>query len=187
MRFKKVLMLVASICFLCSCVSNAVTDKDHVNDLSSNGVTFAPIAHARTLELLDFISNYPGLATDTQKAVFLDISQALEKHPNDIKLLIQQGGILAIPNSVTRDPNAAQALLQSLLDRNALTESDTSLVKLLLNFTQDQNIQNAKSRDEAKKHESLKQKNKALVQKLNDLKNIEKTMIERNIKSINNP
>lgn len=187
MRFRKILMVVASICLLSSCAASAVADKGSVNEVTNGGVKFSPIAHARTIELLDFIAAYPGLTPQAQSAIFMEVSQELANHKNDSKLLTQQAAMLALPNSEMRDTVAAQPLLQALLDSNELNESDTSLVKLLLAFTLDHNKQEIRTREDAKKIETLKQKNKALMQKLDDLKNIEKTMIERNAKTNNNP
>ena len=186
MRYRKILMAIASMCLISSCAATAVADKGDT-DATNVGVKFSPIAHARTIELLDFIANYPDLSAESQRAFYLEVSQGLMLHSNDLKLLIQQGAMLALPNSEVRDTIAAQSQLQVLLNSNILNESDSSLVKLLLTFTLDHNKQQSKAHDDAKKNEDLKQKNKALVQKLNDLKNIEKTMIERNIKTNTNP
>lgn len=183
MRFRKILIVIASMCLISSCAATAVAEKGDVEPAANAGVKFSPIAHARTIELLDFVAIYPDLSAETQKAFFKEVSQALTIHSNDLKLLIQQGAMLALPNSEVRDTSAAQPLLQTLLDSKVLNESDTSLVKLLQTFTLEQNKQQSKARDDAKKYEDLKQKNKALVQQLNDLKNIEKTMIERNTKT----
>ncbi|PCI56397.1 MAG: hypothetical protein COB34_06915 [Methylophilaceae bacterium] len=181
MRIRKILILVASISLLSACVSTASAGKT----TSGGGIKFSPIAHARTVELLDFIAIYPELAPETQKNIALGITKELAKHENesDIKLQIQQGAILSLPNSKMRDTVAAQQVLQQLLNSNALSESDTSLVKLLLTLALDHNKQQIKKRDEAKNIDILKRKNKALVQKLNDLKNIEKTMTERNVQT----
>lgn len=186
MRYRKILMVIACMCLISSCAATAVADKGNT-DVTNASVKFSPIAHARTIELLDFIAHYPELTSEVQRSVYLAISQELALHSSDVKLRIQQGAMLALPNSDVRDSIAAQPLLQTLLESKALNESDTSLVKLLLTFTLDHNNQQSKARDEARKSEDLKQKNKALVQKLNDLKNIEKTMIERNTKTNTNP
>lgn len=187
MRYRRILMVVACMCLLSSCATTAVADKVNVNTVTNGGVKFSPIAHARTIELLDFIAIYPNLSTETQKTVFTEVTQALANNQNDLKLRIQKGAMLTLPNSEMRNTIAAQPLLQSLLDSDELNESDTSLVMLLLFFTLDHNNQVTNARDEAKKNVVLKLKNKALLQKLNDLKNIEKTMIERNAKTNSNP
>lgn len=186
MQFRKILIVIASMCLISSCAATAVAEKGEV-DATNAGIKFSPITHARTIELLDFIAIYPELTPETQRAFYMEVSQELLLHGNDLKLSIQQGAMLALPNSEVRDTTAAQTVLQTLLENKALNESDASLVKLLLTFTLDHNKQLSKVRDEAKKNEELKQKNKSLVQKLDDLKNIEKTMIERNTKTNTNP
>ena len=137
MHFRKILMLAVCMCFISSCATTAVAEKGNVN-AANTGVKFSPIEHARTIELLDFIAIYSDLTTETQKTVFMEVRQELTIK-NDIKLRIQQGAMLALPNSEMRDPITAQTLLQTLLSNNELSESDTSLVKLLLTFTLDKN------------------------------------------------
>jgi hypothetical protein len=187
MDYRKKTIFIASICLISACATSPVADKVNLDVTTHASAKFSPIAHAHTIELLDFIAMYPDLPTETQRGIFKEVSQALVDDHNDPKLHIQQGAMLALPNSDVRDSIIAQQLLQKLLDNKVLNESDTSLVKLLLTFVHDQNKQQSKAREETKKNEDLKQKNKALVQQLNDLKNIEKTMIERNTKANPNP
>jgi hypothetical protein len=91
-----------------------------------------------------------------------------------------------------RDNAKAQNLLQDILQENTLHPSDFALVGLLYEYATDYTKQLQKSRDEKKnlesvqqKYEALELKNKALEQKLNELKNIEKTMNDRDSKSSN--
>lgn len=184
MHFRKLWIGVVSLCLLSSCATSPVENKENKVD---EAISLSAMAQANTIELLDFIAIYPELSPETQKTVFAEISQQLTSHPNDVHLRIQQGVMLALPDSVMSNATAAQPVLQTLLDSNELTESDTALVKLLLTLTLEHNKQAIKVREEAKKNEMLKQKNKTLIQKLDDLKNIEKTMIERNTKTNNNP
>lgn len=182
MRIKKILILVACLSLLSACASTASAGKTN----SSSGIKFSPIAHARTVELLDFIATYPELAPEAQKNIALEISQALAKNQNDIKRQIQHAAILTLPSSALRNTVVAQQVLQQLLNSNELSASDISLVKLLLTVALDDNKQRIKTRDDAKKVDVLRQKNRALVQKLNGLKNIEKTMTERNAQTNSN-
>lgn len=186
MRISKILILSIYICLLSACVSTASSGKASIDSINNGGVKFSPIAHARTIELLDFITSYGELDPETQKNISLEIQEAIANNKEDSHLQIQQGAIFSLPNSVLKDPEAAQKMLSALLKSSDLSASDASLVKLLLTMVQDQQKQLAKMREEAKKLEQLKQKNKALEQKLNDLKNIEKTMIERNVKTNSN-
>jgi hypothetical protein len=100
--------------------------------------------------------------------------------------------MLALPSSRLRDNAKAQNLLQDILQENTLHPSDFALVGLLYEYTTDYTKQLQKSRDEKKniesvqqKYEALELKNKLLEQKLNELKNIEKTMNDRDSKSSN--
>lgn len=185
MRFKRTMIFIACASLLSACMANADAKKTK-NNMKPASVQFSPIAHARTVELLHFIANYSDQTAETQKEIFLENTHALANNKMDAKLRIKQSAMLALPNSVMKDPSTANLQLQSLLDNQSLNESETNLVKLLLSYSRDNNKQVTKVNELAKKNDLLKQKNKSLAQKLNDLKNIEKTMIERNTKTNNN-
>ncbi|MFW5431946.1 MAG: hypothetical protein ACKE5M_07295 [Methylophilaceae bacterium] len=189
MHIKRIILFIIYLSILpawsATAATNATTNSSTNTD--SSGFKFSPIAHAHTAELLEFVASYGALETEKQKSIYLDVMQALAKDKSNIKLRVKHAAILALPNSNLRDTAIAQQHLQSLLEDSELSESNESLVKLLSTFILEHNTQSQKARDVAKKTEALKQKNKALEQKLNDLKNIEKTMIERNAKTNNKP
>lgn len=185
MRIKRMIMLMAYTSLLAACAANAETKSVINNDppSSNSGFEFSPIAHANTAELLNFISNYTKSSKEKQKSIYMDISQNLVADKGDIKLRVKQAAILALPESNLRNSPIAQQQLQALLIDQALNKSDKNLVNLLYVFTHSLNNESQKLRDSNKKIDALKQRNRALGQKLNDLKNIEKTMIERNVKT----
>jgi hypothetical protein len=185
MRLTKTSLFIACISLLSACATVADTGKTK-SSIETSRVQFSPIAHARTVELLNFIANYSDLSTEAQKTIFQDNIKALANNKTDTKRRIKHSAMLALPNSALKDLPAAKRQLQSLLDSHELNESETNLIKLLLSYTQESSEQLTSVQDLTKKNDLLKQKNKSLTQKLNDLKNIEKTMIKRNSKTNNN-
>lgn len=179
---KRIIMLVACISLLPAYAAADIVNDD-ATPLSNSGFKFSPIAHGYTAELLGFIAGYANLNKTQQASTYMEVVQGLAHDKNDTKLKIKQAAILAMPNSSLRDTTLAQQHLDALLADTSLSESNTNLVKLIHVFTLNYNKQQKAARTTAKKTEILKQKNKALSQKLNDIKNIEKTMIERNAKA----
>ncbi len=185
MHIKTIILLVTCISLLSACSANAETTEVANNTTSTNssGFKFSPIAHANTADLLDFITSYENLEEKQQKATYLEVVQALAQDKQDSKLRIKHAAILSLPRSTLRDTKAAEEHFKALLADHSLSESNANLVKLLHIFTAEHLSELEKMRNVIKKVDALKQKNKALGRKLNDLKNIEKTMIERNAKT----
>jgi hypothetical protein len=182
MRFNRFLIVLISISLLPACVA-ANTNKENSNQTETSTIQFSPIAHAATAELLDFIAQFPSLSPAQQELVYQDTIKGLITNQNDNKLLIKKAAMLALPNSKVRNTKDALTLLNTLLSANDLNSSDTNLAKLLQIYTLENSVLTENADNYTKLNSTLKQKNKALEQKLNDLKNIEKTMIERNTKA----
>lgn len=189
MRIKRIILLAITTLLVSACTASAATNHAHKNPktLDSTGFKFSPIAHAQTAELLKFIVNYGSLNRESQKTTYVEVMQALAKDKSDIKLRIKHAAILCLPNSSLRDTATAEQQLQDLLTDPSLSSSNKSLVKLLHTYTGHSNTEARRLHEATKKTDVLKQKNKNLNQKLNDLKNIEKTMIERNANNNNKP
>jgi len=124
-----------------------------------------------------------------RKKTFAETAQVLAENKNNLLYRIKLASMLALPTSRMRDNAKAQNLLQDILQENVLSPVDFSLVSLLYEYTTDYAKQSQKNREDIKKIEVFQQKyeaselkNKALEQKLNELKNIEKTMNERDTK-----
>lgn len=187
MHIKRITILLIYLCLLPACSANAESQlvKEESKPLNDSGFIFAPIAHANTAELLKFIADYEQLNKEEQGSAYMKVMQDLAENKNVTKSKIKQAAILAIPSSSLRDTKLAQQQLDTLLADASLSDSNMTLVKLLHAFTLDHNKQKKKTKEAASKANSLKLKNKALSRQLNEIKNIEKTMIERNAKANN--
>jgi hypothetical protein len=144
------------------------------------------------VELLAFIDNYSNLTPEMQKKVFTENNQVLAENKSNLLSQLKLASMLALPTSRLRDNAKAQNLLQDILQEHTLHPADFALISLLYEYTTDYTKQLQKSREDMKKLESAQQKyealelkNKLLEQKLNELKNIEKTMNDRDSRSSN--
>ncbi len=176
------LILMVCISLLTACMT-ANTNKQTTSNTDTSSIQFSPIAHAATAELLDFIAQYSNLPAIQQEQVYQDNLKTLNTQQNKTKLLTKKAIMLSLPNSKVRNTTHALTLLNALLNSYDLNTSDANLIRLLLMYTQESSDLAFDLDNNTKMNTTLKQKNKALEQKLNDLKNIEKTMIERNTKA----
>jgi len=188
MNIKNFTILLCSLVLACGCINK--TDMSKAAPAKSYKAMASKQDHV--IELISFIDSYSNLAPEIQKKVFTETNQALAENSKDLVLHIKLACMYALPSSRMRDNAKAQNLLQDLLQGNILNPADSSLVSLLYEYTSDNTKQLQKSREDIKKldsiqqrYEALEQKNKALEQKLNELKNIEKTMSERDTKPSN--
>ena len=120
------------------------------------------------LDVLDFAESYGELSLEGQKKELQQNSQ----NKNDLTSRIKVAMIYALPNSKLRDTNKAQALLDDLA-RDKYLDGDRKILTLIMrDYIAENNRLGIKARDEQKRAD-------ALQQKLDELKNIEKTMLER--------
>jgi hypothetical protein len=157
---------------------------------SNAAVKVMPAAEERLPLLLQFYETYSNLGQEAQKKAFNESLQALSINKNDLVHRIKMATMLAIPTSQLRDIPKAENLLQELMQDQNMAKLDLAFIGLLYEFTQESHKLQQRFRDESKKldmtqqrYELLQQKNDNLEQKLQDLKNIEKSLSERDIKS----
>ncbi len=187
MSIKNAIPLIFCAMALIACAGKSVND----NPLRThNAVISVPAKQESIIKLLAFSDSFSNLTLEAQKKVFAETNQALTENKNDLTQRIQLAIMLSIPSSRLRDLGKAQNLLQELLQENTLPPPESALISLLYEYTVDNIKQSQKNKDDAakieliqQKYENLQQKNTALEQKLNDLKDIEKTMNERDTKS----
>lgn len=155
--------------------------------------------------LLLFSEAFVQLPAESQKKLLIEINQ-LVSAPNALLIdKLKLATMLTLPNSHVKDLNKAQALLHELSQSTGINRVDLAYIGLMQEWnisqlkTQQKIKEEAKTTDHlAQKYEALDQKNEvltqkyealqkkyeALEQKLTDLKNIEKSLSERDIKSL---
>ena len=187
-------ILLCSLILSCACTNKAIVSSPTAisNGGRINTLKTSVFKQNYTPDLLAFIDSYSNLTPEMQKKVFTETSQILAENKNNLIYRLKLASMLALPTSRLRDNAKAQNLLQDILQENTLSPSDAALVSLLYEYTADYTKQLQKNREDIKKLESAQQKyealelkNKILEQKLNELKNIEKTMNDRDSKSSN--
>lgn len=209
MCFRNISLLALSF-LMCACVNKnsavkapapnntASTTNASVASGTPTGVaTILPAKQVHADDLLAFIESYSNLTPEAQRKIFTSTNQTLAENKNNLKARTNLAVILALPTSRLRDPAKAQALLQDLLREESLETSESALIGLLYEYSLEPIKPPQKSREElkklelmqqkydalAQKQETLMQKNETLEKKLTELKNIEKTMSERAVKS----
>lgn len=190
MTIKHIIVLISSISLLAACAKGSMrTATANVTPPAVHGIKNGILKKDYALELLYFIDQYSNLAPEMQKKLFAETNQQLSENKNAPFNRLKLASMLTLPSSRMRDNAKAQALLQELLQGNTLTSAEYSLISLLYEYTTDNVKQQQKSREDAKKlesvqlkYEALELKTRTLEQKLNELRNIEKTMNERDSK-----
>lgn len=191
----KILQLFITL-FLCltsvACVNSAV--KQTASG-SLGGVIKSTTRSNDANEFLIFGDLYSNLPVDAQKQEFTAANLVLANNPNDLLQRMKLVMIYGLPSSNLFDGPKAQNLLQQLLQENVLSNSQLDFGHLLFDYLIAINKANKNNRDDQKRVESALQKNEALQvkldatqqkleavqQQLNELKNIEKSMSEREL------
>ena len=177
-----VLLLTVAALLLNACAGTPKTG----NTASSGAVRVIESTTISDQSLLEYASSFVGLSADAQKKELIQINQAIAQNKSDLKNRMKAAMIYALPNSRLRDTAKAQNLLDDLLREKTLDSERKILATLLRDYIIEANKLAQKVRDEQKRADSsqqkldaLQQKNDALQQMLNDLKNIETTMVDR--------
>lgn len=159
--------MLAALLLLNACVDLTKTQPP------ARAVNTEPVSvRSNTELLLDFAEHFADLSLESQKKELLLTSQTANQNKQDINSRIKVALIYALPNSKLRDSAKAQILLEELNRDKNLDKERKSLVSLLTDYTNDSNKLAVKARDEQKRGDTLQQQ-------LDDLKNIEKTMVDR--------
>jgi hypothetical protein len=160
--------LMMFLCLLTACAKISTTPSPTTNSATTTIPVPVTTPAINRLDVLDFAENFGELSYEAQKKELQQNSQSR----NDLNSRIKVAMIYALPSSKLRDTNKAQALLEDLAkDKNL--EGDRKILMLILrDYIAENNKFNNKARDEQKRAD-------ALQQKLDELKNIEKMMLER--------
>jgi Na+/phosphate symporter len=168
----------------------AKTSENHTN-VNRNHINLPSTKFNHVTEILSFTEAFSSLTPKEQKLKIVASKQALVKNKNHLIHRIKLASMLALTSSNLRDPLRAKKMLGKLLRENTLNAEDSALVNLLHEYARMNHylLQHTinQTKKMQKKNKALLQKNEVLKQKINDLKNIEKTMIKRNTKTDNTP
>lgn len=175
------LLIMFLICLLSVACVNPATKQ-------SAGIKVSPTKNNDANEFLNYAEAFSNLSYDAQKQELAATSQALTLNPNSLSHRMKLAMIYGLPSSNLADMPKAQNLLQQILQEDILSNSQLAFAHLLFDHLVATNKAAKNNRDDQKRVELLQQKNEALQlkldaaqQKLDELKNIEKSMGEREI------
>jgi vacuolar-type H+-ATPase catalytic subunit A/Vma1 len=160
--------------------------KPNVVTKPSNGVKLAPNEANSASEFLKFAEDFADLSAPIQKQALTNTSQVLLANPNDLLHRMKLMMIYGLPSSSLADTPKAQNLLQQILQENILLGSQQAFAHVMFDYLVALNKLNKSTHNDDKlveqlqlKLEATQQKLDAAQQKVNELKNIEKSMGER--------
>ena len=164
----------------------SVDPKPSLESKPNNGVKLAPTDANSASEFLKFVENFADLPSSSQKQVLTSTNQVLLANPNDLLHRMKLVMIYGLPSSSLQDSPKAQSLLQNILQENILLESQQAFTHVLFDYIVAINKLNKSTHNDdklveqlQKKLEATQQKLEATQQKMDELKNIEKSMGER--------
>lgn len=130
-------------------------------------------------ELMIYAKRFGELSAENQKKEYAMVMQALNRNKKDTFNRLKAALIYSLPNSRLRDNTRALPLLADL-QRDKLAEDDVSaLVSILKDYVEDRQKLEDSNNKLAQKIKDEQRRADELQQKLDALKNIDKTMIER--------
>jgi hypothetical protein len=180
--------------FLVVCLCGLLLACAHASPQAVGGLQIQLREHSDASEFLNFAAQYSSSALAVQKQELMLTNQNLALNPADIVQRMKLVMIYGLPNSQLQDGQKAQNLLQNLLQENILSNTQLSFAHLLFDQVLASNRLNQKLKDEQKRIESLQQKNinlqlnlDAAQQKIQELRNIEKLMGERELSPVSSP
>ena len=129
--------------------------------------------------LLEYAQYFTELPADTQKKEVAILSTANGKEKLPLLTRSKLAIAYALPSSKTRDSQKAQILLDELLTEKTLSADEKNLFGVLRDFVGENLRLLGRLRDEQKRADTAQTGMMNLQKKLDDLKDIEKTMIDR--------
>lgn len=174
--------------FLVLCLCGLLLACANTSPQAPRGLQIKLTGNSDVSEFLNFSAQYSRSALEVQKQELILTNQSLALNPADTVQRMKLVMIYGLPNSQLQDSQKAQNLLQNLLQENILSNTQLSFAHLLFDQVLANNRLNLKIKDEQKRIEILQQKNinlqlnlDAAQKKIQELRNIEKLMGEREL------
>lgn len=196
MSINRIITLTILTLSLAACATNNTGNESASNKTSDirKIMKLGSSKENRSDEWLLFLDRFSNASIDVQKKMFNETNHLLTEDKSNLAERVKLAIMLSLPSSKLRDTAKAQNLLQDILQSNNLNSTESAFTGLLYEYVVYDNKLTQKNKDDLKKSEvtqqkleALQQKYDALDKKLNDLKNIEKTINERDVKAANKP
>lgn len=135
--------------------------------------------------LLEFTSEFPASSQDSQRKELVQTLQKISESPDNPYPKFKAAIIYTIPGSRLRDPAKAQPLLDELSRTRHLNKAEHGLLALLRNHVSETARLSQLIREEQKRADENQQKATNLQRKLDELKQIERSMMQKSLKDSN--
>ncbi|HSH72504.1 MAG TPA: hypothetical protein VK974_05535 [Methylophilaceae bacterium] len=155
-------------------------------ELKQTAITVNETLEQRKQSTLEYAANMMAAPADAQKKELAELNQSYATNKQFVDTRMKLALLYALPASKVKDTIKAQALLDDLIREPSLDIERKTLASILRDYIADTGKLAQKARDEQKRSDGLQtkadlaqQKADSLQRKLDDLKNIEKTMTDR--------
>ncbi|SNR75567.1 hypothetical protein SAMN05192560_0901 [Methylobacillus rhizosphaerae] len=135
--------------------------------------------------LLEFASDFPESSQDSQRKELAQTLQKISDTPDNLYQKFKAATIYSIPGSRLRDTGKAQPLLDELSRIKHLNKAEYGLLAILREHASETTRLNQLIREEQKRAEENQQKATNLQRKLDELKQIERSMMQKSLKDSN--
>jgi len=139
-------------------------------------VTDTYLSRSDFRSMLVFSQDFPKLTLEAQRKELARLNQTAAYNAQSKFMLAMAYGL---SNSHVRDAAKALALLDEVAAEKRLDEESLMLAAIMRDYISETSKSAQKARDEQKRADASQQKLDELQKKLDDLKNIEKTMVDR--------
>lgn len=167
--------LTAVLLALSGCAQLPPNTGDKINNGGSTANCHSTLADYKSI--LVFSQEFPKLSQEAQRKELAKLNQAAVYNARSKLLLAMAYGL---PSSHLRDTSKAQTLLDEIAADKRLEEESLTLATIMRDYINELNKSAQKTKEEQKRADATQQKLDELQKKLDDLKNIEKTMVDRN-------
>jgi len=130
-------------------------------------------------ELLNYARHFGELSADNQKKEYVLVTQALSRNKKDQTTRLKAALIYSLPGSRLRDNTRALSLLTDLQRDKPNDEDISALISILKDYVEDRQKLEDINTKLSQRVKDAENRTDELQQKLNALKNIDKTMIDR--------
>lgn len=161
--------------------ADPIQEKPTHPALSSASIEAIP----HSSSLLEFANDFSGLSPEAQKKELAAILHKISINSSDFQQKTRAAIIYSIPGSKLRDPLKAQPLLDELAREKQLSKEESAIVSILKDNSAEITRLSQRLREEQRRADDNQQKASALQQKLDELKQIERTMMQKSLKDPN--
>lgn len=186
-RYQLITAMTCMLLSACAHHSKSGAPAEPKQEQSSHpSVSPAPIQPAfNPSGLLEFVDDFSNLSPEAQKKELAGVLHEISTNSSDVRQKVRAAIIYSIPGSKLRDPLKAQPLLDELAREKQLSKEESAIVSILRYNSAEIIRLSQRLREEQRRADDNQQKANALQQKLDELKQIERTMMQKSLRDPN--